>query len=110
MDIAEATFATARSQQTHARGCQIQLVVLALDCDARNRAGRHAYHQIATIAAMLARAAAIAATTGFKFALVAKWQQRIEMLIGQNIDMPATTAIAAVGATARHMCFAPEAR
>ena len=32
------------------------------------------------------------------------------MLIGQKIDMPATAAIAAVGATARHMRFAPKAR
>jgi hypothetical protein len=32
------------------------------------------------------------------------------MLIGQDIDMPATAAIAAVGATAGHVSFAPKAR
>jgi hypothetical protein len=32
------------------------------------------------------------------------------MLIGEDIDMPATATITAVGATARHVCFAPKAR
>ena len=110
MDIAEAAFATTRGQQTHAGSSQIQLVVFALDRDARNCAGRHAYNQIAAITAVLARAATVAATAGLKFALIAKWQQGIEMLIGQDIDMTATAAIAAVGATARHVCLASKAR
>jgi hypothetical protein len=59
---------------------------------------------------VLARAATVAAAAGLKFALIAKRQQSIEMLIGQDIDMPTTAAIAAVGATARHVRFTPKAR
>jgi hypothetical protein len=110
MDMSETAFTTARRQQTHAGSGQIHLIVFALDCDSRNRARWHAHNQILAIAAMLARAATIAATASFKLALIAKWQQRIEMLIGENIDMPTTAAIAAIGTTARHVCFAPKAR
>ena len=110
MDIAEAALTTARRQQTHAGSDQIQLVGFALDRRARNSAGRHTHDQILAVAAVLTRAAAVAAAAGLKFALIAKWQQSIEMLIGQEIDMPATAAIAAVGATARYVRFATKAR
>src|SRR5947209_3238056 len=108
MDIAKAAFAAARGEQAHARRRQIDLIFLALDRHPRDRTRRHAHDQILAIAAVLTRAAAIAATAGLKFALIAKRQQRIEMLIGQQVDMPATATIATIGATARHMRLTPK--
>jgi hypothetical protein len=52
----------------------------------------------------------MAAAAGFKFLLEAEVEQRIEIRIRDEIDVPARAAVAAVGAAARHELLAPEAQ
>src|SRR5687767_7655389 len=108
MRVAQAAFASTRSQQALARPHQVHRVRLTLDLGPHHGAGRYRDHKVFTVTPMFATRATRAATAGCKPLLILKLQECIQLWIDleKNVATPAT--ISTVGATPRHILFTPE--
>jgi hypothetical protein len=81
---------------------------LSIDLGAHDRPWRHPHDHIAAVAAVLTCAPAVTATLGGEAPALLEGQQRIEMRVGQHIDVSAAPTVAAVRTTARDILLTPE--
>jgi hypothetical protein len=66
-------------------------------------------NQVLSIAAVAVRAAAMPAAPGFPELAMSQCRQAIDSIFGNDHDVPAVTAVAAIGAASGHVRFAAKA-